>query len=79
MNALGTEKCSHILKRWLIVSAVIIIVFIVVKAVGIDSAQMEQVMTVVAFVLAFMTTFSISEITKIMKTIDKNDDESVKK
>jgi hypothetical protein len=78
LAALGTQKCFIILKDWLIVAFGMIFFYAVAKIAGASCSQMEDVAMVTGGCLAFMTTYSISQIVRIMKLIDKNSDKSAK-
>lgn len=71
LAALGTRKCFIILKDWLIVVIGMVFFYAVAKIAGVNSSQMEEVVMVIVGCLAFMTTYSISQITHTMKNIEK--------
>jgi len=72
LAALGTRKCFVILKDWLIVAIGMIFFYTAAKIAGANSSQMEEVAMVTGGGLAFMTTYSISQIAHIMKEIEKD-------
>ena len=75
LAALSTDKCSRVLRRWLIVNFVIFVICFVAITMGLDGSSMEDVLTVLGFIFAFTTTFSVSQILYIMKDLqNKHED-----